>query len=60
MSIGSIFSLNIDSHFMLYLSNADANNNIEVLNVSDSHKLYLIPDEKRVIAEFIGMTQPIG
>jgi hypothetical protein len=45
---------------MLYLPNADANDNIEVLNVSDSHKLYSIPDGKRVIVEFTGMVQPVG
>ena len=45
---------------MLYLPNADTNDNIEVLNVSDSHKLYSIPDEKRVIMKFTGMWQPIG
>jgi hypothetical protein len=45
---------------MLYLTNADTNDNIEVLNVSDSYKLYLILDEKRVIVEFIGMWQPVG
>ena len=38
----------------------DANDKIEVLDVSDSHKLYNIPDGKRVIAEFTGSTQPIG
>jgi hypothetical protein len=38
---------------MLYLPNVDTNDNIEVLNISDSHKLYSIPDEKRVIVEFI-------
>ena len=45
---------------MLYLPNVDINDNIEVLNVSDSHKLYSIPDGKRVVAEFIGMWQPVG
>ena len=45
---------------MLYLSNADTNDNIEVLNVNDSHKLYLIPDEKWVIVEFTSMWQPVG
>jgi hypothetical protein len=40
---------------MLYLPNADTNDNIEVLNVNDSHKLYSIPDGKRVIMEFTGM-----
>jgi hypothetical protein len=45
---------------MLYLTNADTNDNIEVLNVSDSYKLYLILDEKRVIVEFTGMWQPVG
>jgi hypothetical protein len=45
---------------MLYLPNADTNDNIEVLNASDSHKLYSIPDEKRVIMEFNGMSQPVG
>jgi hypothetical protein len=53
--INIYFSLNIDSQFMLYLSNADTNNNIEVLNVGDSHKLYSIPDGKWVIVEFTGM-----
>jgi hypothetical protein len=45
---------------MLYLPNAYTNNNIKVLNVSDSHKLYLILDGKRVIMEFNGMSQPVG
>jgi hypothetical protein len=45
---------------MLYLPYADANDNIEVMNASDSHKLYSIPDGKRVIVEFIGSLQPIG
>jgi hypothetical protein len=45
---------------MFYLPNADTNDNIEMLNVSDSHKLYSIPDGKRVIVEFNGMWQPIG
>jgi hypothetical protein len=45
---------------MLILPNTDANNNIEVLNVSDSYKLYSIPDGKRVIVEFTGMVQPVG
>jgi hypothetical protein len=40
---------------MFYLLNAYTNDNIEVFNVSDSHKLYSIPDEKRVIVEFNGM-----
>jgi hypothetical protein len=39
---------------------ADANNKIEVLDVSDSRKLYNIPDGKQVIVEFTGMAQPIG
>jgi hypothetical protein len=38
----------------------DANDKIEVLDVSDSRKLYNIPDRKRVIAEFTGMAQSIG
>ena len=42
---------------MLYLPNVDTNDNIELLNVSDSHKLYSIPNGKRVIFEFIGMWQ---
>ena len=45
---------------MLYLSNINTNDNIEVLDVSDSHKLYSIPDGKRVIMEFIGIWQPVG
>ena len=45
---------------MLYLPNVDINDNIEVLNVSDSHKLYSIPDGKWVVVEFNGMWQPIG
>jgi hypothetical protein len=45
---------------MLYLPNADTNDNIEVLDVSDFHKLYSIPDGKRVIMEFTGMWQPVG
>jgi hypothetical protein len=44
---------------MLYLPNAYTNDNIEVLNVSDSHKLYSILDEKQVIVEFTGMWQPV-
>jgi hypothetical protein len=44
---------------MLYLTNAGTNDNIEVLNISDSHKLYSISDEKRVIVEFTGIWQPI-
>jgi hypothetical protein len=55
-----LFSLNIDCKFMFYLPNANINDNIEVLNVSDSHKLYSIPDGKRVIVEFNGMWQPVG
>jgi hypothetical protein len=39
---------------------ADANDKIEVLDVSDSRKLYNIPNEKWVIAEFMGMVQPVG
>jgi hypothetical protein len=31
-----------------------------VLNVTDSHKLYSIPDGKRVVVEFNGMSQPVG
>jgi hypothetical protein len=45
---------------MLILPNTDANDNIEVLNVSDSHKLHSILDGKRVIVEFTGMVQPVG
>jgi hypothetical protein len=45
---------------MLYLPNVDTNDNIEVLDVSDSHKLYSIPDEKWVILEFTGMWQLVG
>jgi hypothetical protein len=55
-----IYSLNIDCKFMFYLPNADTNDNIEVLNVKDPHKLYSIPDGKRVIVEFNGMWQPVG
>ena len=39
---------------------ADANDKIEVLDVSDSCKLYNILDGKQVIAEFTGSAQPIG
>jgi hypothetical protein len=39
---------------------ADANDKIEVLDVSDSRKLYNIPDGKRVIVEFTGMAQLVG
>jgi hypothetical protein len=45
---------------MFYLPNADTNDNIEVLNVKDPHKLYSIPDGKRVIVKFNGMWQPVG
>jgi hypothetical protein len=45
---------------MLYLPNADANDNIEVLNVSDFHKLYSILNGKWVIVEFTGLYQPVG
>jgi hypothetical protein len=45
---------------MLILPNAYANDKIEVLNVSDSHKLYSIPNGKRVIVKFTGMAQPVG
>jgi hypothetical protein len=31
-----------------------------VLNVSDSHKLWEIPDGKRVIVEFTCSCQPVG
>ena len=55
-----LFSLNINSRFMLILPNADANDKIEVLDVSDSRKLYNIPDGKWVIAELTGMAQPVG
>jgi hypothetical protein len=55
-----LFSLNIYCKFMFYLPNADTNNNIEVLNVKDPHKLYSIPDGKRVVVEFNGMWQPVG
>jgi hypothetical protein len=55
-----LFSLNIDCKFMFYLPNTDTNNNIEVLNVKDPHKLYSIPDGKRVVVEFNGMWQPVG
>ena len=44
---------------MLYLPNTDINDNIKVLNVNDSHKLYSIPDGKRVVVEFNGIWQPI-
>ena len=44
----------------MYLPNADINDNIEVLNVSDSHKLYSKLDGKWVVVEFNGMWQPIG
>jgi hypothetical protein len=39
---------------------ANANDKIEVLDVSDFCKLYNIPDGKRVIVEFTGMAQPVG
>jgi hypothetical protein len=39
---------------------ADANDKIEVLDVSDSHKLNNIPEGKRVIAQFSSSAQPIG
>jgi hypothetical protein len=55
-----IYSLNINCKFMFYLPNADTNDNIEVLNVKDPHKLYSIPDGKRVIVELNGMWQPVG
>ena len=55
-----LFSLNINSRFMLILPNADANGKIEVLDVNDSRKLYNIPNEKPVIVEFTGMVQPVG
>jgi hypothetical protein len=45
---------------MLYLPNIDTNDNIEVLNANDSHKLYSIPNGKRVIMEFNGMSQLVG
>jgi hypothetical protein len=41
------------------LPNADTNDNIEVLDVSDSYKLYSIPNRKWVIMEFMGMWQPV-
>jgi hypothetical protein len=39
---------------------ADANDKIEVLDVSDSRKLNNIPEGKRVIAQFTGSTQLVG
>ena len=39
---------------------ADANDKIEVLDVSNSCKLYNFPDGKRVIAEFTGSAQSVG
>ena len=45
---------------MLNLPNADANDNIEVLTVNDSHKLWDILDEKWVKMEFTGLWQLIG
>jgi hypothetical protein len=39
---------------------ANANDKIKVLDVSESCKLYNIPDGKRVIAEFTSIAQPIG
>ena len=39
---------------------ADVNDKIEVPDVSDSRKLYNIPDGKKVIVEFISMAQPVG
>jgi hypothetical protein len=38
----------------------DANDRIEVLDVSDSRKLNNILEEKWVIAQFMGSAQPIG
>jgi hypothetical protein len=37
----------------------DANDKIEVLDVSDSRKLNNIPEGKRVIAQVMGSAQPI-
>ena len=45
---------------MLNLPNADANTNFEVLEVKDSHKLWKIPEGKRVVVEYNGLWQPIG
>jgi hypothetical protein len=39
---------------------SDANDKIEVLDVSDSRKLYNILNGKQVIAEFTSMVQPVG
>ena len=39
---------------------ADANDKIEMLDVSDSRKLYNILDGKSVITDFTGMAQPVG
>jgi hypothetical protein len=44
---------------MLNLPNADANDKFEVLKVSDSHKLWEIAKEKRVILEYNGGWQPV-
>jgi hypothetical protein len=43
---------------MLNLPNADANDNFEVLQVNDSHKLWEITKAKRVVMEYIGAWQP--
>ena len=39
---------------------ADENDKIEVPDVSDSRKLNNIPEGKRVIAQFMGLAQPVG
>ncbi|XP_059436829.1 uncharacterized protein LOC132169901 [Corylus avellana] len=38
----------------------DSDNNFEVLIVSDSHKLWDIPEGKRVVMEYNGAWQPVG
>ena len=39
---------------------ADANDIIEVLDVSDSRKLNNIPEGKRIVVQFTGSAQPVG
>ena len=45
---------------MLYLPNANTNDNIKVLNISDSYKLYSIPNGKHVILEFTSIWPFVG
>jgi hypothetical protein len=44
---------------MLNFPNVDANDNFEVLQVNDSHKLWEITEGKRVMMEYNGAWQPI-